>query len=100
MKRVELEQKLIAAAKAHPPSDHVPYAFERRIMARLETVRLPDSWSAWARVWWRAAAPCLAIALGLGAWTLSIGGLGDPASLNTDLETTAFAALETPGGSW
>ncbi len=27
----ELRRKLIAAARANPPSDHVPYAFEKRI---------------------------------------------------------------------
>ena len=35
MNLAELERKLIAAARANPPSDRVPYAFEKRIMARL-----------------------------------------------------------------
>ena len=26
-----LQKKLLAAARAHPPSDRVPYAFEQRI---------------------------------------------------------------------
>ena len=30
-----LQEKLIRAARHHPPSEHVPYAFEQRIMARL-----------------------------------------------------------------
>ena len=32
---VETGQKLLAAARAQPPSEAVPYAFERRILARL-----------------------------------------------------------------
>src|SRR5581483_9153776 len=31
----ELRQKLIAAARANSPADSVPYAFEKRILARL-----------------------------------------------------------------
>jgi len=30
-----LQRKLIAAARANPPSDRVPFAFEKRILAQL-----------------------------------------------------------------
>ena len=43
MNLAELERKLIAAARANPPSDRVPYAFEKRIMARL-AARSPCRW--------------------------------------------------------
>jgi len=72
MKISELQKKLLAAARANPPSDRVPYAFEKRIMAHL-TAPLPlDSWTLWSRALWRAAAPCVAIMLLLGVCTLAL----------------------------
>ncbi len=69
MNLAELERKLIAAARANPPSDRVPYAFEKRILARLPARPLADGWELWGRALWRAAAPCVAIMLLLGAWS-------------------------------
>ena len=69
MNLAELERKLIAAARAHAPSDRVPYAFEKRIMAHLATRPMRDHWELWGRALWRAAAPCVAIMLVLGAWS-------------------------------
>jgi hypothetical protein len=39
-----LKQKLIAAARQDAPSDRVPFAFEKRIMARLAGAGVPDGW--------------------------------------------------------
>ena len=63
MNLAELERKLIAAARANPPSDRVPYAFEKRILARLAARPTLDRWELWGRALWRAAAPCIAIML-------------------------------------
>ena len=65
-----LEEKLMAAARKAPVNEHVPYAFERRIMARLATTRPLDVLGWWGHALCRAAVPCLAITLLLGAWTL------------------------------
>jgi len=70
MNLAELEQKLVAAARANPPGDRVPFASEKRIMARLAARPVLDGWALWARALWRAAAPCAAIMLLLGAWSL------------------------------
>ena len=35
MNIAELQKKLLAAARANPPGDRVPYAFEKRVMALL-----------------------------------------------------------------
>ena len=75
-----LRQKLLAAAKANPPRDHVPYAFEKRILARLKDKPALDLSALWARALWRAAAPCVAITLLLGAWSLT-SGIPNSASL-------------------
>ena len=49
MNLAELERKLIAAARANPPGDQVPYAFEKRILAHLATRPVADGWELWAR---------------------------------------------------
>ena len=89
-----LQSKLVAAARAHPPSDVVPYGFERRILNRLKTLGKPDYWAPWAQALWRAAAPCVGVALLLAAWSL----LSTPNSSNTSpdisqqFENTVLAA--------
>ena len=65
----DLQKKLLAAARANPPSDRVPFAFEKRITALLKSRPAMDPLSLWARALWRAAAPCAAIMLVLGVWS-------------------------------
>lgn len=68
----ELQRKLTAAARAHAPSDRVPYAFEKRILSRLAAHPVPDSLALWAQALWRAALPCLAIVMLMGATSFLI----------------------------
>jgi hypothetical protein len=69
MNTESLRARLLAAARAKPPSDDVPYAFEKRIMARLVGGTQPDRLSYWSIVLWRAAASCVAFMLVVSAWT-------------------------------
>jgi hypothetical protein len=64
----QLQKKLLAAARADAPGDGVPYAFEKRIMARLAALPPHDNWAQWSRALWRAATPCVALALLLGVF--------------------------------
>ena len=95
MNLAELERKLIAAARTHAPSDRVPYAFEKRIMAHLAIRPMRDHWELWGRALWRAAAPCVAIMVLLGAWSFfgsqSSTGTTD---LSQDLEQTLLAVVD------
>jgi hypothetical protein len=68
MTQSDLQAKLIRAARLEKPSDAVPYAFEKRVMARLGE-RGTDALGYWAQSLWRAVAPCAAIAMVLGVWT-------------------------------
>ena len=61
MKASNLRTTLIQAARNHPPSDAVPYAFEKRILARLAGMQPLDSWALWGAALWRAAAVCLVL---------------------------------------
>jgi hypothetical protein len=92
MNLTELEQKLLAAARSHRPSDSVPYAFQTRVMARLRSVTAPDGWALWAGALWRATVPCLAIVLVLGAWTFFASPNPAQGDLSQDFENTVLAA--------
>jgi hypothetical protein len=104
MNLAELEKKLVAAARANPPSEGVPYAFEKRIMARLATRPVMDDWALWARALWRAAAPCAAIMLLLGAWSFFAPHSSTAANdLSQELEKTLLAAVDqdqTTDSTW
>jgi hypothetical protein len=104
MNLAELERKLIAAARANPPSDRVPYAFEKRIMARLVARPVVDDWALWGRALWRAAAPCVAIMLLLGAWSFFAPPTSASANdLSQELEQTLLAAVDqdqTADSTW
>src|SRR5881397_3319658 len=91
----KLHAKLIAAARSEPPGDEVPYAFEKRIMARLESRRVEDAWTLWGKGLWRSAFACLALAAGLSIWSLQANGEADQ-----DLESTMFAAADQLVDSW
>ena len=95
MNLAELERKLIAAARANPPGDQVPYAFEKRIMALLAARPVMDDWALWARALWRAAAPCVAIMLVLGAWSF-FASQSSPSTndVSQELEKTLLAAVD------
>jgi len=95
MNLAQLEQKLIAAARANPPSDRVPYAFEKRILACLAGQPIMDRWELWGRALWRAAAPCIAIMLLLGAWSLFAPQPNTPANdLSQQFENIVLAAVD------
>ncbi len=74
MNENELCAKLIAAARSNPPSDHVPYAFEKRIMSRLTAGAsgAANDWDLWGRQLWRAASSCVGVTVVLcGVWSLT-----------------------------
>lgn len=94
----ELFRKLMAAARSHAPDDTVPYAFEKRILARLKPQPVVDLWTGWARILWRAAAPCLAIMALFSIWTLITSSLNTaPEPLGNQLENTLVAGVYSQG---
>ncbi len=68
MKMDSVIEKLMRAARNNPPSDRVPYTFEKRIMAQLAGTQ-PVDLSTWLAVQlWRAVVPCFAVMILLGVW--------------------------------
>jgi len=95
MNVVELQKKLIAAARANPPGDGVPYAFEKRVMALLAARAAGDNLVLWVRGLWRAAASCMAIALLLGVWAIFNPATGVSAvDLSQNFENTLLATVD------
>jgi hypothetical protein len=90
-----LQQKLLAAARTHPPGDAVPYAFEKRILARLTDRPVTDLAAWWVRGLWRAAASCASVCILLGAWTLlNPVSNGSEDEISQQFENTVFAAVD------
>ncbi len=95
MNIAELHKKLLAAARANPPGDQVPYAFEKRVTALLAARAATDPLALWVRGLWRAAVSCVAITLLLGAWAFfnpTAQTKGDDLSQN--FETTLLASVD------
>ncbi len=57
-----LYRTLIRAGRADPPSDKVPYAFEKRVMAAIHGISKPDPMKGWVMGLWRAAVSCVGVA--------------------------------------
>lgn len=79
----DLEKKLLAAARGNSPEDRVPYAFEKRIMARLAGQSAADGSALWARALWRAAVPCVAITILLTTLSFTMVS-NEPASVTSE----------------
>ena len=60
MNLVELQKKLIAAARTEVLDDRVPYAFEKRVSALLASRVAPQNLDLWVHGLWRAAVSCVA----------------------------------------
>jgi anti-sigma-K factor RskA len=91
----ELRRKLLAAARFHAPSAQVPHAFEKRILARLAARPVASLWELWGIALWRAVAPCVAVLVLAGVWTLSVKDFrGSPDPLAVALENTVRAPLD------
>jgi hypothetical protein len=95
---VELERRLIAAARQALPGDSVPYAFQRRIMARLTSRPVVDVSTVWARALWRAAASCVVAVVLLSAWSL-LGPRGGSLDFSLQFENTVLAAVDSEGSN-
>ena len=94
----ELQEKLLATARQHPPADSVPFAFETRVLARLRTSSPEDSWALWGQALWRAALACLALAIllsGLSLWPGLLRSAG-----GEELDTAVLAMADQLNDSW
>jgi hypothetical protein len=90
-----LQSKLIAAARANPPSDGVPYAFEKRVMALLAARSATEPLGQWVRGLWQAAVSCMVVALLLGTWAFFNPATSTKADdLSQNFENTLLASVD------
>jgi len=96
MNLVELQSKLIAAARASAPDDRVPYAFEKRVTALIKSRVAPQNLDAWVHGLWRAALSCLAITVVCGAWALlaPMTSASPTEDLSQNFENTLLASVD------
>jgi hypothetical protein len=98
MNLVELQNKLIAAARANVPGDQVPYAFEKRVTALLASRVAPDNMALWVSGLWRAAVSCVAISMLIGAWAVFNPATTTTTTASDDLsqnfENTLLASVD------
>jgi hypothetical protein len=92
-----LEEKLFEAAQANPPSDQVPYAFDKRITALIASRKVEDKSVFWSRGLWRAAFSCLALALLLGTWMYfhATPAATETADISQDFQNTLTASADS-----
>ena len=93
----KLHNKLIAAARSNPPGDQVPYAFEKRVMARLH-LPVSDAWSSWGFALWRSALSCVVAMLLVLAWSQVSKQESD--DLSQAFEKTVLAAADHFDEDW
>lgn len=96
----KLLKKLIAAARLDTPSDHVPYAFENRIMARLLSLKPLDPVAFWSRALWYGAGACAAIALAVSTWSVVLASQSNAADFSQAFDQTVFAMVSQENDSW
>lgn len=101
MNSTELQKKLMAAARSTPPDERVPYAFEKRIMARLAAVRPLDPWTLWGNALGRAAVSCVALTVLTSAWMIWSGPRSTTrGDFSEELETAVLVAADSADEIW
>ena len=99
MKLDNLHQKLIAAARAEQPSDRVPYAFEKRIMARITSGSAVDTLGAWSAALWRAAVSCVVVSVVASAFVLWSSAAHET-DFSHEFDTAVFASAGSTDEAW
>lgn len=92
----ELQKKLIAAARADVPGDKVPYAFEKRVTALIKARGSSQALASWVQGLWRAALPCVAIAIACIAWAIFTPDTSASTSddLSQNFDSTLLASVD------
>ena len=87
-------QKLITAARNHPPDARVPYYFEKRVMARLAGMTVPDPLAAWGQALMRAAVCCFALTVLVAVGSVLLPAR-NPETLPQAVQRALLAGVDT-----
>ncbi len=94
----ELHKKLITAARATTPDERVPYAFEKRITTLIKARGATQTVTSWVQGLWRAALPCVAIAIVCIAWaffTPDASSASTSDDLSQNFDSTLLASVDS-----
>ena len=101
------DEQFLRFARNLPANEHVPYAFEKRIMARLRDLLTPDPLTLWSRMLWRAVGPCLGVMILVvlfsseGLVDSSAGqAAGELAFVTADFVTVVLASFDDLENTW
>lgn len=94
MKERLTPEEFMKFARELPQNERTPYAFEKRIMARIGHGPVADTVSEWAHILWRAMAPCVGIMLLVVVVSLASMSNEPGAEEGSDLESTVFAPTQ------
>ena len=101
--RNDMFERLIRAARRIPEDPSSPYAFEKRIMAQIQSIRPVDAGTFWALGLWKATVPCLALMLCTTFWA-SLNGNADMGTseelLASELQWTMAQPLQSLEETW
>ena len=91
----ELFKRLIEEARKARPSESVPYAFEKRIMALLPPRAQTDPWAFWSVNLWRSALSCAFVCVVVSVWPYPLQTSSDSAADAASLafEKEVFASM-------
>jgi hypothetical protein len=100
----QLQQSLLQVARQDAPSERVPLAFERRIMARLVTAPV-DVLTEWTAAFWRMGLSSMAVAAVACIINFSTPSVlpeesGVTEIAAADLDSFPATAVEAPAESW
>jgi hypothetical protein len=93
MKNRLTPEEFVKLAREVPRDERAPYAFEKRVMARIAGAHAADPLAFWTRALWRAVTPCLAV-MAIAAF-VSFSRTDDvQGDAGLDLEAAVMAAPE------
>jgi hypothetical protein len=97
MKESNFQSRLVKLAGNIPPDDRVPYAFEKRIMARIKAGVAIDPLALWGKLLWRSVIPCMGIML---LTTIIASFTGESDNYAPDLESAVLEPITLELDSW
>jgi hypothetical protein len=109
------DERFLKFARNLPGNEHVPYAFEKRIMARIRELLTPAPLAFCSRMLWRAVVPCFGVMILAALFSTKEPTAAfidqatfDPAetmtetvdSESTDFETVMLASFDDLENTW
>lgn len=92
-----LYRTLIRAGRTDPPSEKVPYAFEKRIMAAVRGISKPDPMKGWVLGLWRAAVSFAGVAAIICVLAVRLPVAEDDSSVTTAVPAAVQEPEEVSG---